>query len=185
MVQAVQMPNQPSDDPVKEYMMQASTRICWTMKADFLPFVPHILPGILEKFALAPKEINPEKDQLDDEEEVNLSVTQDSNGEVKLMVMSTSEMEDLQNAVECVHTFVEELGKNYAPFVPQTATALLPVFEFSMAEEIRNIAFETWGELCRAARDGGMPEAVTQLVHELLNRLLPKLEQSTDPDIEA
>eukprot|EP00971_Amphidinium_carterae_P300389 5968138-Amphidinium_carterae.3 len=75
----------------------------------------------------------------------------------------------------------QELGKLYAPFVAQTAQvatptitpgtcnrmdhwsldnkdrgyeALLPVFDFSI-EEIRDLAFETWGELCRAAREGG------------------------------
>jgi len=186
MTQAAQVPNLPSNDPVKEYMMQASQRICWTMKADFLPFVPHILPGVLEKFTLAPKELNAEtRDGVDNDEEVNVTLVQGQDGKVKLMVMSTSEIEDLQNALECVHTFVEELGKLYAPFVAQTAQALLPVFEFSMAEQIRDLAFETWGELCRAARDGGQPEVLTQLVHEFLNRILPKLEADGSEDAEA
>merc|ERR1712241_1308163 len=129
-----------------------------------------------EKFTLAPKEYNPETAQsLGADEEVNLTLTQE-NGQIKVMIMSTSELEDLQNALGCVHTLVEELGKLYSPFVGQTAQALLPVFDFSMDEEIRDIAFETWGLLCQAAREGGQPEVVTQLVHEFLNRILPKLE---------
>jgi len=90
--------------------------------------------------------------------------------------MSTSEMEDLQNAVSCVHTFAEELGKLYAPFVSQTAQALLPVFDFNMDEGVRDMAFEVWGLLCQAAREGGQPEVVSQLVQEFMKRLLPKLE---------
>merc|ERR1719215_654186 len=58
MVQASQVPNIPKDDPVLEYMLQASQRICETLKADFLPYVPPLLPGILEKFKLAPTELN-------------------------------------------------------------------------------------------------------------------------------
>merc|ERR1719469_557215 len=111
MIQATQVPNLPSNDPVKEYMLQASQRICATMKGNFVPFVPHILPGILEKFTLAPKEYNPETAQsLGADEEVNLTLTQE-NGQIKVMIMSTSELEDLQNALGCVHALVEELGK--------------------------------------------------------------------------
>mmetsp|Transcript_26497 Transcript_26497/g.83044 ORF Transcript_26497/g.83044 Transcript_26497/m.83044 type:complete len:509 (+) Transcript_26497:2-1528(+) len=186
MTQAAQVPDLPASDPVKEYMLQAAQRICWTMKADFLPFVPHILPGILEKFALAPKELDANtRDAFGDDEEVNLALMPDKEGKVKVMVMSTSAMEDLQNALECVHTFAEELGKLYAPFVAQTAQALLPVFDFSMAEEIRDLAFETWGELCRAARDGGQAQVLGQLVHEFLGRILPKLETAEGDVVDA
>jgi len=186
MVQATQVPNLPSNDPVKEYMLQASQRICATMKANFLPFVPHILPGILEKFTLAPKEYNPEvANSLDDDEEVNLTFAKQADGKVKVLIMSTSEMEDLQNAVECVHTFVEELGKAYAPFVAQTAQSLLLIFDFSMEEHIREMAFDTWGLLCQAARDGGQMDIVGQLVHEFLKRVLPKLEAVKDADPET
>jgi len=119
--------------------------------------------------------------------ELNMTLVQGQDGEVKVLVMSTSAMEDLQNAIGCVHTFVEELGKLYAPFVAQTAQALLPVFEFSMAEHIRDLAFETWGELCKVARDGGQPDVLSQLVQEFLKRVVPKLEAATGNglDVEA
>eukprot|EP00419_Tripos_fusus_P044624 CAMPEP_0172831868 /NCGR_PEP_ID=MMETSP1075-20121228/23274_1 /TAXON_ID=2916 /ORGANISM="Ceratium fusus, Strain PA161109" /LENGTH=62 /DNA_ID=CAMNT_0013674397 /DNA_START=1 /DNA_END=185 /DNA_ORIENTATION=+ len=62
------------------------------MKADFLPFVPHILPGILEKFQLAPKELNDQtRKNLDGGEgdELNMTLIQGTDGEVKVLVMST------------------------------------------------------------------------------------------------
>merc|ERR1719161_1812240 len=67
--------------------------------------------------------------------------------------MNTAEMEDLQHALECVHTFIEELGVKYADFIPQTASALLPVFDFPMGEEIRQLAFECWGHLVTSAKE--------------------------------
>lgn len=186
MTKAAQVPDLPASDPVKEYMLQAAQRICSTLKADFLPFVPHILPGILEKFKLAPKELDEAtRAAIDDDEEVNLALLPDQDGKVKVMVMSTSEIEDLQNALECVHTFVEELGKLYSPFVGQTAQALLPVFDFSMAEQIRDMAFETWGELCNAAREGGNAQALTELVNEFLKRILPKMEGGAEDAVDA
>ena len=76
-----QVPNLPANDPVKEYMMSASERICATLKEEFLPFVPHILPQIIEKFGLSPKEFNSElADTLDEGGEVNLTMVKQDDG---------------------------------------------------------------------------------------------------------
>ncbi|CAE7246180.1 Ipo5 [Symbiodinium sp. CCMP2456] len=174
MIQATKVPNLPTNDPVKEYMMAASERICATMKQDFLPFVSHILPGVLERFTLAPREFTG-GDEVDDNDEVNLTLMQE-NGQVKVMIMYSSEIQDLKAALECVHTFVEELAAAYAPFVGETAKALLPVFDFCMEDGIRDLAFETWGQLCRSARQGGQVQIVNELVMEFLKRVLPKFE---------
>jgi len=96
MIQATSVPNLPHSDPVKEYMMAAAERICGTMKEDFKPFIPHILPQILEKLALEPKEFNADtaKDDFEEGGELNLTMTQE-NGKVKVMVMYSSEMQEL------------------------------------------------------------------------------------------
>ncbi|CAJ1359246.1 unnamed protein product, partial [Effrenium voratum] len=130
--------------------------------------------GVLEKFSLAPREFSG-GDEFDDNDEVNLTLMKD-NGQVKVMIMYSSEIQDLKGALECVHTFVEELAASYAPFVAQTAQALLPVFDFCMEDGIRDLAFETWGQLCRSAREGGQVQIVSQLVMEFLKRVLPKFE---------
>lgn len=183
MIQATQVPDLPRDDPVLEYMMAASERICSTLKEDFLPFIPHLLPGILTKLAVAPKEFTG-GDGIDDADTCLAIVPSDDGGEAKIMVMSSSELEDLQHAIECVHTFVEKLGQKFAPFIGQTAQALLPVFEFSMNEDVRDLAFETWGKLCSCARDGDQPQLVAELCNEFMKRILPKLEQGS-VDLEA
>jgi len=185
MIAATKTPNVKGDDPVKEYMMAASERICATMKEDFLPFVPHILPGVLEKLTLAPKEFNADTngDDLSAGTEVNLTLTKE-NGKIKVLIMNTSDMEDLQNALECLHTFVEVLGKSFAPMVQETAHALLPVFEFTMAEAIRDLAFETWGQLCSCMRQADQVPIASELVMEFLKRVLPKFDDN-DVDIDA
>ncbi|CAK0839121.1 unnamed protein product [Prorocentrum cordatum] len=179
MIRATQVPNLPPTDPVKEYMLAAAERICSTMKDDFLPFVPHVLPSIVEKLTLGPKEWADGLDNLGDlkEGEVDLTLTQE-NGKVKVLVMYASDKQDLQAALEAVHTFVQELRKGYAPFVAQTAHALLPVFDFSMDEGIRSLAYETWGQLCQCARDGGQVQVASELVMEFLKRILPKFEEA-------
>lgn len=121
MIEASKVPNLPNNDPVKEYMLAASERICAVMKEDFLPFVPHILPGVLDKFNFAPKEFNSDMaGGFQEGDELNLTIVEE-NGKVKILVISTSETEDLRNALSCVHCFVEELSQAYSPFVQQTA----------------------------------------------------------------
>merc|ERR1719359_2513599 len=94
---------------------------------------------------------------------------------MKVVLMSSSELEDIQNALSCVHTFVDELKKGFAPFVEATAKALLPVFDFGMDEGVRDMAFETWGGLCAASREAGQAAMVGELVKEFMSRMLSKL----------
>lgn len=178
MIMATQVVNLPSNDPVKEYMMAASERICGTMKEDFLPFVPHILPGVLEKLTFKPKDVSELNDDAD-HGEMNIALTEEG-GQLKVVVMQTSELEDLKNALECVHTFVDQLEKAFAPYITQTAQALLPVFEFSMAEEIRELAFETWGQLCLSAQKAAQGQVLNDLVMEFMRRVLPKMSSATE-----
>jgi len=188
MIKATQVPNLRSDDPVKEYMLAASSRICSVMKEEFLPMVPHILPGILEKFKLAPKDLA-DRDQLKgsslEDTEVTLTMTRGPDGQVKFLFMSTSEVEELHEALDCVHQFIEELGAHYAPFVAETAKALLPVFEFNIDEDIRDMAFETWGNLCQCSRDANQAGAVNDLVMEFLKQVTPAFEQKVNIDLDA
>jgi len=176
MAKAAKDPDLPRDDPVQEYIMAAAERICSTLREAFLPFLPELLPAVLSKLSLSPKEYDEGVASLEDDDDVNLTVVPGENGEAKILIMSCSELEDVQHAVECVHTFVEKLGQGYLPYVGSTAQALLPTFEFSMAEEVRDMAFETWGQLCHCAREGGQPQLVAELVLEFMKRILPKIE---------
>merc|ERR1719174_3339347 len=103
----------------------------------------------------------------------------------QVLAISTSEMDDLRNAVDCLHTFAHTLEKDgFAQFVPQSAQALVPVFEFDMSEEIRAQAMETWAELCLACREAGNTQLVSELTMEFMKRNLPKFEEE-EKDIEA
>jgi len=150
------------------------------LKADFLPFLEWVLPGILEKLKFFPKELdNPEAvEAIRDDAEVSLAVWRTEEGELKMMVMNSSELEDVQHALECILVFVRELGKAFAPCIMPTAEALTPVFEFSMGEDVRNLAFKTWAQLCVCAKENGQEALVKSLLVEFLGRTLPKIESS-------
>jgi len=187
MMTATSAPGLPNNDPVKEYMMAASERICQTMKADFLPFVGPLLPFVLQKLAVTPKNIGVQgAADLADGAAVNLMLINSAGGKTtQVLAISTSEMDDLKNAVDCLHTFAHTLKKDgFAQFVPQSAQALLPIFDFDMSEEIRALAFETWAELCAACKEAGNAEVLSQLIMEFMKRVLPKF-QEQQKDVEA
>jgi len=187
MMTATQAPGLPDNDPVKEYMMAASERICQTMKDDFLPFVQHLLPTVLQKLAVTPKAIDAQDAaSLAEGSAVNLMLINEAGKGTKVLAISTSEMDDLKNALDCLHTFASTLQKcaGFAQFVPQSAQALLPVFDFDMSEEIRALAFETWAELCASCKEAGNTQVLSELVMEMMKRVLPKFEEE-QKDIEG
>lgn len=186
MMTATSAPGLPNNDPVKEYMMAASERICQTMKADFLPFVGPLLPFVLQKLSVTPKNIGVQgAADLADGTAMNLMLMNYEGKTTQVLAISTSEMDDLKNAVDCLHTFAHTLKKHgFAQFVPQAAQALLPVFDFDMSEEIRALAFETWAEMCGACKEAGGSDVLSQLVSEFMQRVLPKFE-AQHKDIEA
>jgi len=117
---------------------------------------------------------------------MNLMLIQGAAGKTtQVLAISTSEMDDLKNAVDVLHTWANTLKKDgFAQFVPQIAQALLPVFDFDMSEEIRAMAFETWAEMCASCKAAGQTDVMSQLVMEFLKRVLPKF-QEQQKDIEA
>merc|ERR1712032_564244 len=131
MAQLTKAEGVPKNDPVQEYIMSAAQRICSTMKEDFSPFLPDLLPLILGKFAFTPKLVRGEADIENNDDDVSLAIVHEG-GEAKMLAMSSSEMEELESALRCIYTFAEKLGKNYGPFIPQTALSLVPIFDFQM-----------------------------------------------------
>jgi len=162
LVQAASSPNLPKDDPVQEYLVIASERICTTLGADFAPFVPHLLPFVLSKVTCVSEDLSKQQNE-------------------QVLLMNTSEIEDLQNALSCTYTFAEKLGGHFGPFVAQTAQVVVPIFAFLVTEGLRDLVFDLWGQLCACARDGGQPGVVVELCSEFLRRMLPML-QDSNPD---
>merc|ERR1712032_1044134 len=89
--------------------------------------------------------------------------------------------EEMGGALQCIYTFAEKLGKNYGPFIPQTALAIVPIFGFQMSESVRDWAFESWGQLCNCARQANESAMLMQLVQQLTQCLVPKLEAPNEP----
>mmetsp|Transcript_62529 Transcript_62529/g.167479 ORF Transcript_62529/g.167479 Transcript_62529/m.167479 type:complete len:1100 (+) Transcript_62529:67-3366(+) len=162
-----------ADDPVKEYALSAAERICITLKEDFKPFVPAFLPFILDKLSITPVQLESTAGVSEDMT-LTLMVTGEANNasSVKLYGLKTSEMEDMKNAAECLHTFVDQMSTGFAEYIGTTVQSLRKVFDFELDEQIRQLAFATWAKMCNIARSAGAMQDLSLLVTEFLNVVL-------------
>merc|ERR1719343_498461 len=81
-----------ADDLQREYIQEASERICKCLKQDFAPFLPHLLPGI---FASLKMEAEDASNQVATDQEDMEYITV-STGEGKLVKVRTSKFVDME-----------------------------------------------------------------------------------------
>merc|ERR1719321_1924651 len=119
MIEVSKSPAAPTDDVGKEYILTASQVICKTLKKEFAPMVPHILPMVVELLYITPTDINAGGIDLESQEQTQLtiSVVTTAEGETKVLGLKTSEIEDMNTALNFVKTMADELEEAFAPYV--------------------------------------------------------------------
>lgn len=105
------------DDPVKTYLEQGWSRICRILRKDFVPFLPIVLPSLLET-AKAGQDVS-----LIDEEEVK-NFQQYSDWDVvqiqgKHIAIHTSILDDKVPAMELLQVYATILKNYFAAYVPE------------------------------------------------------------------
>lgn len=146
-----------ADDVQKEYIKEASERICQCLQKDFAPFLPNLLPSIFKKLRLQDLDEQPSA-QPDDEDDEDAYV-QVSTGDGKIINVHTSKFEDMMQAVQLLRTFCAEIEGSYFDAVTETAQVLLPLLSVSdeaslLCDEVRGVALQVWGLLIKSARLG-------------------------------
>lgn len=190
---AMMSTNVEADDLQREYISQASERICTCLKKDFAPFLPSILPGLFKRLKLEdePQATNgaaPAKDDDDDEEYIRVST-----GEGKLIRVKTTRFEELTQAASMLHTICQELEGEVFDYVPTIAEALLPLFSATdevsaLCEDARAVALQTWALLIKARRAGaqarGVADPVTvQLLQTGLQKIFANMKEVDDAEV--
>jgi len=140
-----------ADDLQREYIKEASERICKCLKEDFAPFLPSLMPGMFKAMKVEgiAAEVN---DGGDETQYITLDV-----GGGKTMKVHTSKFEECTQAVQMLHTFAEEMGPAFFPYIQDSAQALLPLLTDDDAmsacnEEARGAAMQAWGLLIKSAK---------------------------------
>ncbi|CAK0884201.1 unnamed protein product [Prorocentrum cordatum] len=138
-----------TDDPQKSYIQEAAQRICRALREDFLPYLPHLLPGVYATLQMQPSEVL-DPDALDEEEDMTLSYLQSG----KAVGLRTSQIEDFRSAVQMLACFLEVLGGHFFDHLQDAARCLLPALSFGFCDDVKREATQTWQELIGAAKAG-------------------------------
>merc|ERR1719460_2642772 len=104
MIEVSKSPAAPTEDVGKEYILTASEIICKTLKKEFAPFVPYILPMVVELLNVTPTDIGGGGIDLENEnEQTQLTITVvTAEGETKVLGLKTAEIEDMSQALAFV-----------------------------------------------------------------------------------
>ncbi|CUV07313.1 unnamed protein product [Cryptosporidium hominis] len=174
------------DDPLKEYLQEALQRMCRIMKQDFVPYLPHLLPGIFNiletrEDSLATKLLN-SNDSSSDE------VDKSDGGSLGMLSahdfigMRTSLVLDMESSLDILNTFIEVLGSSYHEYIAGTIKVIHPLIRFSLSDEIKEKTYEVLSGLLKimrelAERDSNIRTQFSQIMNELITLFLSVMDE--------
>ncbi|KAG7696759.1 hypothetical protein KL951_003215 [Ogataea haglerorum] len=169
------------DDPAKTYLEQGWSRICKLIGKDFIPYLPGVLPPLLEA-AKAAQDIS-----IVDEDEVD-ELNQNEEFDViqlagKHIAVHTAILDDKTAAIELLKTYAEVLGGDFFPYVEDIATQIvIPGLDFYLHDGVRGSSALTMPALLQCTIEAtGSPTSpqATQLWTQMFDKLVHQL--GTDP----
>eukprot|EP00184_Porphyridium_aerugineum_P000216 CAMPEP_0184696160 /NCGR_PEP_ID=MMETSP0313-20130426/3546_1 /TAXON_ID=2792 /ORGANISM="Porphyridium aerugineum, Strain SAG 1380-2" /LENGTH=1101 /DNA_ID=CAMNT_0027154733 /DNA_START=266 /DNA_END=3571 /DNA_ORIENTATION=- len=172
-----------ADDPQSFYLMQAYARICRCLQDGFVPFLPYVMPGLLEAASQQPEiEVMDALEDDDDEEEEGMETIRIGD---KRIWIRTSALEDKATAVSMIACFVAELGGGFLPYVEQVAKVMVPLLRFFYHDECRSSAASCCPDLVKCVASHG--EAALPQVKQLFSFIMPTMLDaiSGEPDVDV
>lgn len=175
---------QGEDDPVKPYLEKGWSRVCKLIGKNFIPFLPGVLPPLLEQ-AKATQDISiVEEDQLDE-------INQNENYEViqlsgKHIAVHTSVLDDKASAIEILKLYAEVLDDAFYPYVNEIANEIVvPGLDFYLHDGVRGTCAVTMPSLLKCCIDSTGSSQSNEsftLWKNISNKLISQLE--SDPALE-
>ena len=141
-----------ADDPQAQYLMHCWGRMCRVLGADFLPFLPSVMPPLME-LAGAKADIQ----LLDDEEQVE-QVQQEEGWELvplkgKVIGIKTSTLDDKHMAIELLVVYAQVLEGAFAPYVEEVmAKIALPGLAFFFHDPVRVVSAKCVPQLLNSTK---------------------------------
>mmetsp|Transcript_32109 Transcript_32109/g.90183 ORF Transcript_32109/g.90183 Transcript_32109/m.90183 type:complete len:1118 (-) Transcript_32109:115-3468(-) len=180
-----------TDELLREYIKEASERICKCLKNDFAQFLPHLMPSVFKSLKLEGEEAGAGNvaTRADDDDNEYVEIT---GADGKLVKVRTSKFEELVSAVQLIITYCDEMGGSFFDWIQSTAQALLPLMASTdeamlLCDEARSAAYIAWSKLIKCARTGALernqpPTLANELLRTFLQRVVVTVQSETDPD---
>lgn len=173
------------DDPQAQYLMHCWGRMCRVMGNEFLPFLPNVMPPLLE---LA--KANADVQLLEDDEQVE-ALQQEDGWELvpikgKMIGIKTSTMDDKHMAIELLVVYAQVLEGNFAPYVPEVMEKIaVPGLAFFFHDPVRYMSAKLVPQLLNSYKKafGNPSNELGALWSKTVEKLLEVL--SAEPSIDT
>lgn len=162
-------------DQMIEYLAAAWVRICQLLEADFAPFIPLVLPNILEAAAAEPDVTVVEDDG--EEAEYDPAEWEFATIKGKRLGIHTATLDAKCAAVENLAIYIGAMGVAFAPHVSSAYATLLPLLSFKMHEGVQMAAADALANLIKYQL-GLDVAAGERMAQETLSRILDGLEKN-------
>ena len=173
------------DDPQASYLLHCWGRMCRVLEMDFVPYLPHVIPPLME-LAAAKADIQ----LLDDEEQV-AQIEADEGWELvplkgKVIGIKTSTLDDKNMAIELIVIYAQVLQAAFEPYVNEIMDKIaLPGLAFFFHDPVRVASAKCVPQLLSSYKKahGAESAQLGQLWERTVEKVLEVL--STEPSIET
>jgi hypothetical protein len=142
-----------ADDPLISYMLQTWTRICQCLGAAFVPYLPLIMPPLLQMVG-QDVEVNDEQafDEDDDDDNANDEDDNIANAFIngRTVKINTAALEDKAIACRMMTHLIDDLKEHFMPYVEQVIKLLVPLIKECVYEDVRSSGIATLPKLIYA-----------------------------------
>ncbi|KAI9024505.1 hypothetical protein CLU79DRAFT_834266 [Phycomyces nitens] len=175
-----QMPTE-ADDSQTTYLLAAWARMCKMMGQDFLPYLPNIMPPLLQSAQLVP-----EITLVDvEDEDVEAKYPTDDGWEFvgingQQVGIKTSVLEEKHTAIEMLLSYARDLGAGFLPYVAPVLEIALPLLKFYFHDDVRHAAAALIPLLLKDAKDANVAQVELANMWTTIFEKLVKIMQIED-----
>ncbi|CAG8499248.1 1824_t:CDS:10 [Acaulospora colombiana] len=180
-IQLLDQTQQP-DDPQTSYLIASWARICKVLGADFVPYLPIVMPPLLQS-----AQLKPDFAILDPNDDIESKYSPEDGWEFvgvegQQIGIKTTVIEEKCTAVEMLICYARELGPAFHPYVENVLEIVLPLLKFYFHDGVRNAAAATIPHLLNSVKKANAnPEYLLNMWHSIANRVIEVIMKEADP----
>ncbi|CAG8626806.1 8999_t:CDS:10, partial [Acaulospora morrowiae] len=165
-----------------QLLVQTQRKICKVLGADFVPYLPIIMPPLLQS-----AQLKPDFAILDSNDDIESKYSPEDGWEFvgvdgQQIGIKTTVMEEKCTAVEMLICYARELGPAFQPYVENVLEIVLPLLKFYFHDGVRNAAAATIPHLLNAAKKANASrDYLINMWHSIAKKITEVIISEADP----
>jgi hypothetical protein len=172
------------DDPQREFMLQAWTRISTCLGVDFIPYLQYVMPPLLASAGLNAGirilDINAPEDDKD------LGWDYIDVGEAKISI-HTSVLDEKAQACNTIYCYAAEMKEHFFPYLGECSKLLVPLMSFYYHDGVRLAALSIMSVLLECVKSYLQKNGINdlKLLNDLFSFIYPNLLEAVKTETDS